>query len=197
MANVVVVLLNDAKKAQTRAQEAINQAERDVSRSEKDLEEIAEVTKGAQMQANSTTQTVDSLDARLKQLQTQSVRNDFVLNQEISVEARKIAEEAQNVDIKTKELAMEYKNADELLDSRMNKSNGNILRAKKLLQKASELTADTSTKSKDLDGMESVYRDNERMLSDLMDQVDSLTGEMEKHLAEIEQKAQRYKQCTS
>ena len=92
---------------------------------------------------------------------------------------------------------MEYKNADELLDSRMNKSNGNILRAKKLLQKASELTADTSTKSKDLDGMESVYRDNERMLSDLMDQVDSLTGEMEKHLAEIEQKAQRYKQCTS
>lgn len=197
LANVVVVLLNDAKKAQTRAQEAINQAERDVSRSEKDLEEIAEVTKGAQMQANSTTQTVDSLDARLKQLQTQSVRNDFVLNQEISVEARKIAEEAQNVDIKTKELAMEYKNADELLDSRMNKSNGNILRAKKLLQKASELTADTSTKSKDLDGMESVYRDNERMLSDLMDQVDSLTGEMEKHLAEIEQKAQRYKQCTS
>ena len=197
LANVVVVLLNDAKKAQTRAQEAINQAERDVSRSEKDLEEIAEVTKGAQMQANSTTQTVDSLDARLKQLQTQSVRNDFVLNQEISVEARKIAEEAQNVDIKTKELAMEYKNADELLDSRMNKSNGNILRAKKLLQKASELTADTSTKSKDLDGMESVYRDNERMLSDLMDQVDSLTGEMEKHLAESEQKAQRYKQCTS
>lgn len=197
LANVVVVLLNDAKKAQTRAQEAINQAERDVNRSEKDLEEIAEVTKGAQMQANSTTQTVDSLDARLKQLQTQSVRNDFVLNQEISVEARKIAEEAQNVDIKTKELAMEYKNADELLDSRMNKSNGNILRAKKLLQKASELTADTSTKSKDLDGMESVYRDNERMLSDLMDQVDSLTGEMEKHLAEIEQKAQRYKQCTS
>lgn len=197
LANVVVVLLNDAKKAQTRAQEAINQAERDVSRSEKDLEEIAEVTKDAQMQANSTTQTVDSLDARLKQLQTQSVRNDFVLNQEISVEARKIAEEAQNVDIKTKELAMEYKNADELLDSRMNKSNGNILRAKKLLQKASELTADTSTKSKDLDGMESVYRDNERMLSDLMDQVDSLTGEMEKHLAEIEQKAQRYKQCTS
>lgn len=197
LANVVVVLLNDAKKAQTRAQEAIDQADRDISRSEKDLEEIAEVTRGAQMQANSTTQTVDSLDARLKQLQTQSVRNDFVLNQEISVEARKIAEEAQNVDIKTKELAMEYKNADELLDSRMNKSNGNILRAKKLLQKASELTADTSTKSKDLDGMESVYRDNERMLSDLMDQVDSLTGEMEKHLAEIEQKAQRYKQCTS
>lgn len=197
LANVVVVLLNDAKKAQIHAQEAINQAERDVSRSEKDLEEIAEVTRGAQMQANSTTQTVDSLDARLKQLQTQSVRNDFVLNQEISVEARKIAEEAQNVDIKTKELAMEYKNADELLNSRMNKSNGNILRAKKLLQKASELTADTSTKSKDLDGMESVYRDNERMLSDLMDQVDSLTGEMEKHLAEIEQKAQRYKQCTS
>ncbi|XP_050582063.1 laminin subunit beta-1 [Bombus affinis] len=196
LANKVVILLSDAQRAQDRAQAAIDQAERDVRRFENDLEEIAEVTRGAQMQANSTTQTVDSLDARLKQLQTQSVRNDFVLNEEIRVEARKVADEAQKVDAKTKELAMEYRKADEALNSRANKSKGNILRAKKLLQKASELTADTSTKLKDLDGMESVYRDNERMLSDLMAEVDSLNGEMEKYLAEIEQKAQRYKHCT-
>ena len=197
LANKVAVLLSDAQRAQDRAQAAIDQAERDVSRSEKDLEEIAELTRGAQMQANSTAQTVESLDARLKQLQTQSILNDFVLNREISVQAQKVADEAQKIDTKTKTLVMEYRQADELLDLRVNKSKGNISRAKKLLQRASELTADTSTKLKDLDGMESVYRDNERMLSDLMAEVDSLNGEMEKHLAEIEQNAQRYKQCTS
>ncbi|XP_034171779.1 laminin subunit beta-1 isoform X2 [Osmia lignaria lignaria] len=197
LANKVVVLLNDAQKAQDLAQFAINQAERDVKRSEMDLEEIAEVTRGAQMQANSTTQTVNQLDGRLKLLQTQSVRNDFVLNQEIGVEAQKVADEAKNVDAKTRKLSEEYKRADESLGLRVNKSKDNIQRAKKLLQRASELTADTSTKFKDLDGMEIVYRDNERMLFDLKSEVDSLTGEMEKHLAEIEQKAQQYRQCTS
>ncbi|OAD54662.1 Laminin subunit beta-1 [Eufriesea mexicana] len=197
LANKVVILLNDTQRAQDRAQVAIDQAERDVNRAKQDLEEIAEVTKGAQMQANSTTHMVDSLDARLKQLQTQSVRNEFVLNQEIGVEARNVGSETEKVDKKTKKLAMEYRKADESLDLRVNKSKGNILRAKKLLQKASELTADTSTKLKDLDGMESVYRDNERTLSDLMAEVDSLAGEMGKHLSEIEQKAQQYRQCTS
>lgn len=197
LANKVVVLLTDAQRAQDLAELAIDQAERDVGRSEKDLEEIAEVTIGAQMQTNSTTRTVDILDARLKQLQSQSVKNDFVLNQEIGVEAKKVAKEAQNVDSMTKRLATEYIRADEALDDRVNKSKGNIFRTKKLLQKASELTAGTSTKFKDLDGMESVYRDNDRMLSDLMAEVDSLAGEMEKHLGEIEQKAQQYRQCTS
>jgi hypothetical protein len=49
----------------------------------------------------------------------------------------------------------------------VNKNKGNILREKKLLSKVSELTTDISTKLKDLDGMESIYRGNERMLSDL------------------------------
>lgn len=197
LANNVVVLLNDAQKAQDMAQSAIDQAERDVSRSEKDLEEIAEVTRGAQMQANSTTQTVDNLDARMRQLQKQSAINDITLNQEITLQASRVAQEAQNVDAKTKKLAEEYKRVDESLDLRVNKSKGNIQKAKTLLQRASELTADTSTKLKDLDGMEGVYKDNERTLLDLMTEVDSLTGEMEKHLAEIEQKAQQYRQCTS
>ncbi|XP_043253196.1 laminin subunit beta-1 [Colletes gigas] len=197
LANKVVVLLNEAEKAQGLAQAAINQAERDVKRSEKDLEEISEVTKGAQMQANSTTQTVDGLETRLRQLQTQSVKNNYTLTQVIGDQARNVGEEAEAVDVKTRKLGEDYKRVDESLDLRVNKSKGNILRAKEFLQRASKLTADTSTKLKDLDGMESVYRDNEKMLSDLMIEVDTLTDEMEKHLKEIEQKAQQYRQCTS
>ncbi|CAK9826445.1 Laminin subunit beta-1 [Anthophora retusa] len=197
LANKVIVLLGDAQVAQDRAQVQIDQAERDIGKFEKDLEEISEITKGAQMQANSTTQTVDELDLRMKQLQTQAVKNNFMLDQKIGAEAVNVGVNAEDVDNKTKKLATEYRRADELLNTNVNKSEGNILRAKKLLQKASELTADTSTKLKDLDGMESVYKDNERMLSDLMAEVDSLTGEMEKYLMEIEQKAQLYRQCTS
>lgn len=196
LVNKVNLLLNDAQTAQHLAQNAIDKAEADVSKSQKDLVDIVDVTKAAQIQANSTTQSVEALDNRLKQLQTQSAKNAFVLK-EIAVEANKVGNEAQMIDAKTKKLAEEYKRADESLNERVNKSKGDILRAKKLLQRASELTADTSTKSKDLDGMESVYKDNERLLTDLMSDVDALTMEMERHLVEIEQKSQLYRQCSA
>ncbi|XP_066582072.1 laminin subunit beta-1 [Prorops nasuta] len=197
LADKVVLLISEAQNAQKMAQGAIEQAEKDVSKAHKDLADITEVTKEAQAKANNTTQSVDALDARLKQVQTQSKRNEFVLEQEIESGIRSVGEEAKVVDAKTKKLATEYKNADETLYQRVNKSKGDIQRAKKLLQRASELTADTTTKFKDLDGMESVYRDNERTLSDLMTDVDSLTAEMEKHLAEIEIKSQKYRRCTT
>lgn len=195
LVNKVNLLLNDAQTAQYLAQSAIDKAEADVSKSQKDLADIAGVTKAAQIQANSTTQSVEVLDNRLKQLQTQSAKNAFVLK-EIAVEANKVGIEAQIIDAKTKKLAEDYNRADESLNQRVNKSKGDILRAKKLLQRASELTADTSTKSKDLDGMESVYKDNEQTLTDLMNDVDALTMEMERYLVEIEQKSQLYRQCS-
>ncbi|XP_035719159.1 laminin subunit beta-1-like isoform X1 [Vespa mandarinia] len=195
--NEVVLLLTEAKKAQELAKAAIDTAQSDVAKSEKDLTDIAVLIKEAQTKANDTTDSVKALDTRLKQLQKQSAKNAFILNKEIEVETLKVANEARVVEGKTKKLAEEYKKADEFLNYRINKSEDDIKRAKKLLQRASELTADTSTKFKDLDGMESVYKDNERILTDLMAEIDSLTVEMVKHLAEIERKAQIYRQCTS
>lgn len=197
LAGKVILLLNEAQKAQEKAQSAIDKAEADVLKSQKDLVDIADMTKAAQIQANNTTQSASALDNRLKQLQMQSVRNEFVLTSEISVEAKRVAEEAQVIDGKTKKLSEDYKRADESLYQRANKSKGDIQRAKRLLQRASELTADTSTKFKDLDSMESVYRDNERMLKDLMRDVDALTTEMEKYLLQIEEKSQLYRQCSA
>lgn len=196
LASKVNLLLNDAQKAQYMAQETIDKAEADVGKSQKDLIEIANVTKAANFQANNTTQSVEALETRLKHLQQQFAKQNFILT-EIGVEVTRVTDEAQIVDDKTKKLSEEYKKADESLNQRVNKSKGDIHRAKRLLQQASELTADTSTKFKDLDGMENVYKDNERVLADLMSDVDALTAEIEKHLVEIEKKSQWYRQCSA
>lgn len=196
IANKINLALNDTRTAQRMAQSAIDTAEADVLKSQDDLQYIANVTTTAQIQANITTQSVDGLEARLKQLQQQSAKQGFVLT-EIGAQARKVADEAQLIDGKTKKLSEEYKRADESLNQRVHKSKGDIQRAKKLLQRASELTADTSTKFKDLDGMEGVYKENERLLAELMNDVDGLTTEMERHLVEIEQKSQLYRQCST
>ncbi|XP_012282234.1 laminin subunit beta-1 isoform X2 [Orussus abietinus] len=197
LAGKVVDLLSDTQQAQEQAQAAIDKAEKDVALSERDLADIVQETGRAQKKADNTTRAVEALDGRLKRLQTDSVKNDFVINQEIGVEARKVAQEARDVDAKTDRLAAEYKKANGLLDHRANKSRDDIQRAKRLLQRASELTADTSTKFKDLDGMDGVYKENERMLSDLTGEVDSLTAEIDRHLQEIETKSQLYRRCSS
>ncbi|KAK0173519.1 hypothetical protein PV328_006704 [Microctonus aethiopoides] len=196
-AGKVVNLLTETDASQIEAKKAIEKAKADIALSEKDLEDIAEVTKDARKTAANTTAAVEALEARLKQLQTQSVRNDFVLNQEIRRELGTLADDAKKVKEKTEILGEEYKQAGDSLNYRVTKSKGDIDRAKKLLQRASELTADTTAKFKDLDGMESVYRDNDRLLGDLMSDVDALTLEMDRHLAEIELKSQKYRECST
>ncbi|KAI4494129.1 hypothetical protein M0802_009163 [Mischocyttarus mexicanus] len=195
--NKIVLSLTEAKMAQELAHTAIEKAQSDVAKSQEDLDYIAEIIGETQTKANNTADSVKALDARLKQLQTQSAKNAFILNQEIEVETRKVTQEAQILNGKTKELEEKYKKADDSLNYRVDKSKGDIQKAKKLLQRASELTADTTTKFKDLDGMESVYKENERILSDLTTEIDSLTIEMTKHLGEIERKSQTYRLCTT
>lgn len=190
-------MLADTQEAQGKAESAIDQAEHDIALSEKDLKDIVEVTREAAKKAANTTASVDSLEALLTQLQGQSVRNDFVLKDEIRSELLKVANNATIVKSKSDRLGIEYKRAGDSLNYRVTKSKDDIQRAKQLLQRASELTADTSTKFKDLDGMESVYRDNDRLLGDLMGEVDALTAQMERHLAEIERKSQHSRHCAA
>lgn len=132
---------------------------------------------------------------RLLQLQAESVKNDFVIKQEIQAQASNISEEARRVQANAKKLSQEYKSVEQSLIQRVDKSKDDIGRAKGLLKRASELTADTVDKFKDIEGMESVYKDNDRLLRDLMEEVDSLNGEMDRQLAEFESKAQQLRQC--
>lgn len=197
LASNVGDLLNEAKEAQDLAESAITKANEDITLSEKDLTEIIDVTRDAKQKADNTSRSVDSLEDRLKKLQTHVGKNEFIVKQEISHEGGLVAEEAKKVENKTNQLGKEYKEASDLLNDRVDKSKENIKRAKRLLQQASELTADTSAKFKDLDGMESVYKDNERILSGLMADVDALTDEMTRQLEGIELKSQEYRQCST
>ncbi|XP_012252560.2 laminin subunit beta-1-like [Athalia rosae] len=190
-------LLRDSQSAQDKAESAIQTAEQDIQLSQKNLAAIKKEMKAAQDTADNITAKVNSLDSRLQQLQTQLVKNDYILNEEITKQADEVVKEAETAENKTLKLSQDYRKTEDSLNYRVNKGKGDIQKAKSLLQRASELTADTSTKFKDLDGMEIVYKDNERKLADLMAIVDSLTNDMEAHLAEIDRKALSYRRCTT
>lgn len=123
------------------------------------------------------------------------MKNDFVIKQEIQLQASNISEEAKKVQSQAERLGDQYKQVAESLNQRVSKSKNDIIRAKELLQRASELTADTQSKFKDLEGMESVYKDNDNLLRELMREVDALNDQMDQELTEFETKAQLYRNC--
>ena len=197
LASKVGELLDEARKAQDLADSAIKKANEDITLSEKDLTEIIDVTSEAKKKADNTKDSVDALENRLKTLLSHAGRNEFIVKEEIAIQGAKVGEEAKAVENKTYVLGEKYKQASDILNERVDKSKANIQRAKRLLQQASELTADTSTKFKDLDAMDSVYKDNEKILSNLMADVDAMTEEMNHQLEDIERKSQTYRQCST
>ncbi|XP_015510641.1 laminin subunit beta-1-like isoform X1 [Neodiprion pinetum] len=196
-AEKITKLLTDAQSAQDNADNAVRKATDDIAQSQAHLTTIIQGMKMAKDTAGKLTASVGALDSRLENLQTQLIKDDYILNEEIAKQVAEVVLEAGTVDNKTMKLRQEYQQAKNSLGNRVDRSKGNIEKAKSLLARASELTADTSTKFKDLDGMEIVYKDNERKLSRLMDIVDSLTNEMEQHLKEIDTKSIRYRQCST
>lgn len=193
----VLSILNDTQNAQIKTTIAIENTKNNIELSEKNLDDINKITNEAQMKAGNTTIAVDELETKLKQLQTQSGQKNFILNEEIKKELSTLADEAQKIKDKSDKLGTEYKTASDTLNERVNKSKGVIERAKNLLQRASELTADTSTKFKDLEGMESVYSDNDILLNSLMTDVDKLNEQMDNYLKDIDVKSQTYRGCSA
>lgn len=189
-------LLSEAQTAQENAEKSINTAKIDIDLSQKHLGSIIQEMKIAQDTAANITSKVNSLDGRLQHLRTQLVQNDYN-NEDITRQADEVVKEAEIVANKTSKLGQDYRQAENSLNNRVEKSKGDIEKAKSLLLRASELTANTSTKFKDLDGMETVYKDNERKLADLMAVVVSLTNEMDNHLREIDAKSLSYRRCSA
>lgn len=197
LAAKVVQMLRESEKIQEDVKTALNKAEQAVQLSENDLKEISISTQGAQREANETRKKVERLEASLADLKAKSGRNDFVIKSEISVEAGRLEEGAIKIEKDAEDLENKYNRAKENLNSRVNKSEGDILRSKKLLQRASKLTADTLTKFKDLEEMETVYKGNENTLNELESTIDMLTEQMEGHLKDIEKKAIDSRDCTT
>ncbi|XP_046482664.1 laminin subunit beta-1-like [Neodiprion pinetum] len=193
----IVVFLTEAEIAAEDAQLAIDEIERHISLSHNDLTDILIEIDAVAEKADNTTAEIDDLDRRLTELQTQIVKNDFILTQEIGSEIGDVTVEAENTRMKTKKLVQEFEVANQAVRLKAEKSEGKISRSKLLLQRASELAADTTTKFKDINGMEGTYAENEKTLADLMSEVESLTRQMEKHLNHIQHKSQTYAQCST
>lgn len=95
------------------------------------------------------------------------------------------------------QLRDQYRKANNSLTERALTSESARGRAQQLLQRASKITVDTSSKLKELQSMADVYRSNDKELRELQEKVDLLNKDISDHLSVIQESSDRYRQCTS
>ncbi|KAF4532826.1 hypothetical protein B566_EDAN002677 [Ephemera danica] len=192
----VVDALQEARDAQDKADEAIEKANDDIATAEKDLTQIASETTEAQQKSNETVIEVDSLQIRLKLLQTRFLKNDRDAR-EVAEEASTVAREADVAQQRAAELQGAYYNAEQSLNKRAGQARKAQARAAELMKKASELSVGTFQKMSDLKGIESVNKVNEDTLNDLSKEIMELNKRMSDYLQEISEKSDYYRTCVS
>lgn len=95
------------------------------------------------------------------------------------------------------QLGNNYREANNSLTEKALTSETARARAQQLLQRASVITVDTTSKLTQLQTMADTYRANDRELKELQERVDELNRQMNEYLTIIQQNSDRYRQCTS
>jgi len=195
-AQKVVQALNEADLAQKKAKEAISAANEDISLAKSDLEQIDSETGDAQRKASETSNKVNDLSSKLNELQKNFLKNDYDAK-EIKQQADQVRDAAHNAHEDATKLRDNYRKANDSLTAKAITSESARERAQQLLQRASKITVETSSKLKELQGMVDIYKTNDKELNDLEKRVEYLNSQMNDYLSKIQSDSVRYRQCTS
>jgi coxsackievirus/adenovirus receptor len=195
-ANKVVLALSETEEAQEKALEAIKKSKTDVELAKNDLGQIDIETIEAHKRANETSNTVDHLQSKLHDLQKRLLTIDS--------DAEKVQRKAENVKSESAHafgtadnLRNNYKATNDKLNERAKTSEDARERAQQLLKRASKITVETDDKLKELNEIFDSYKSNEKELNVLEEKIDSLNDRMNGYLSQIQENADRYRQCSS
>ncbi|XP_054279344.1 laminin subunit beta-1 [Macrosteles quadrilineatus] len=186
--------LKEAETTQQEIQLAIDKADEDIAQAKIDLTQITSETAEAQQKANETVTEVNQLQERVKSLQTGFLKNQKDA-QEVKAEAETMTEEVKRAEKRAKEMQDEYSRAVNSLQDRTEDSGLAQAKAQKLLEKASQLSLNTTDKLKQLKDAEKLYREQENDLTSLTDAIKGLNSRMGEYLMDINKKSTYYRIC--
>lgn len=193
-AEQVVKALKDAESSQTQAESAIQAANSNILLAKDDLNQIFDNTTDAQRKANSTATDVNSLLERLKKVQTDFLKNDRDSN-EIKDELKAITDDINDVQNKTFYLKLNYEQVSNQLDDHKRNSSNIRLAAQTLLDKAGQLSANTTSKLKEISESEFTFGDQDNQLLNLKAIIEKLMKRMTENYEKINEKFDAYSNC--
>ncbi|EDW63810.1 laminin subunit beta-1 [Drosophila virilis] len=194
-ANLVVQNLASASESQGKAQDAIKQANSNIELADRDLEQIDLETKEAESPANVTAQQVEELARKVQRLEKNILKNELAAK-EITKEANRVKLEALRARGDASNLQSSTGATNQTLTDRASRSENARERAKLLLQRASKLTVDTNAKLNELNLLQETYVEKNEKLAKLERSIQPLNDELDIYLRNIQENADRYRQCT-
>lgn len=99
------------------------------------------------------TDDINTIENKLKTLQTGFLKNVRDAN-EVKSEAKTLIDEVEETEKKASQLLIDYNNANNTLENRVKNSKTTLSNSQDLLEKASQLSANTTLKLKELGGKE-------------------------------------------
>uniref|UniRef100_A0A1B6DHB4 Laminin subunit beta-2 n=1 Tax=Clastoptera arizonana TaxID=38151 RepID=A0A1B6DHB4_9HEMI len=190
----VVGALDEAKEAQDKAEVAVQTAKENIDLAKTDLTQITSETAVAQQKANETLTEVNGLQGQVQDLQKTFLKNEKDAR-EVADEALSIDADVQKTQNKAKELQNAYREAKDKLNKRSQDSGLARSRAQMLLERANQLSVNTTQKLKELQDAETMYKDQEKLLKSLNDDIEELSARMVSYLMNMTTISDHYRNC--
>jgi len=186
--------LGQAESTQELIKVAINNTNNNITQAKLDLTQITSETGEAKQKANETVAEVNGLQERVKALQTGFLKNEKDA-QEVRAEAESMTSEVKKAEDRAREMQSAYNQAVDKLEARARDSVLAQARAHNLLEKASQLSLNTTDKLKQLKDAEVLYRDQEKELVGLADTIKEFNERMSDALLHINNMSSKYRNC--
>lgn len=136
------------------------------------------------------------LTKELSELQKKLVKNEQDAK-EINLKTDKVKESANNAHELATQLRNDYKSANESLITKAKTSESARERATALLNRASRITLEATSKLQQLQEMTNIYNTNEAEIVAMEQRIADLNAEMGHHLGTIRDRADFYRACAS
>lgn len=193
-AQKIVEALNEAQTAQDKAELAIQTAKDDISEARKDLSQITNETIEAQQKANDATAKVKQLLDRLKSIQAGFLQNERSA-MDVETEEKSLEKEVARAQEQAASLRLRYQETDNQLISKAESSGLKRAKGQMLLEKASQLSVNTTAKLKQLNDTETVFNGQESVLIELSNNIAELEKRIQNCIDTIVVKSNHYKYC--
>ncbi|XP_051777109.1 laminin subunit beta-2 isoform X3 [Erpetoichthys calabaricus] len=194
-AEMVKQALEDARKAQTAAERAIQRAKNDIDQTEDKLTQMRSATDINEKNLKDAMDRLGLIGRQIDDLKTKRANNSLMASraEETATMARDKANEAKA--ILDGELTDKYKMVQDLVDRKAKTVQEAKRKAEKLRDEAKQLLKEAHNKLQRLNDLEKDYMANEKILERKASQLDGLEEKMRGILGAINQQIQIYNTC--
>ncbi|XP_039626988.1 laminin subunit beta-2 isoform X1 [Polypterus senegalus] len=194
-AEMVKQALEDARKAQTAAERAIQRAKNDIDQTEDKLTQMRSATDINEKNLKDAMDRLGLIGRQIDDLKTKRANNSLMASraEETATMARDKANEAKT--ILDGELTDKYKTVQDLVDRKAKTVQEAKRKAEKLRDEAKQLLKEAHNKLQRLNDLEKDYMANEKILERKASQLDGLEEKMRGILGAINQQIQIYNTC--